>query len=135
MDQPRQALQNTEQRIDKWLWFARVAKTRTLAAALVTEGRVRINGVRCEKSSHVVRPGDVLTISAGGRVRVLEVVAGGARRGPPLEAQALLIDRSPAPPPRPARSDIQIQGQRRAGAGRPTKRERREIDRLTRDEE
>jgi ribosome-associated heat shock protein Hsp15 len=77
------------QRLDKWLWFARVAKTRTLAAQLVGGGKVRINRMRVLKPSHLLRPGDVLTVSLRGGVRVLEVLAIGERRGPPQEAQLL----------------------------------------------
>jgi ribosome-associated heat shock protein Hsp15 len=77
------------QRIDKWLWFARIAKTRTLAAALVREGKVRVNRVRAAKASQTVREGDVLTIALRGRVEILKVRAAGERRGPP--AQALLL--------------------------------------------
>lgn len=115
-------------RLDKWLWFARVVKTRTLAASLVGDGKVRLNRERTTKPSQTVRVGDVLTIAVGPRIRVLEVVAIGTRRGPASEAQALYVDRSPpmtATPARPAG------GERPSGAGRPTKRERRQIDRLT----
>jgi len=68
------------QRVDKWLWFARVVKTRTLAAKLVTDGYVRLNGKRVETAAHAVSPGDVLTISLERQVRVLRVVAPGERR-------------------------------------------------------
>jgi ribosome-associated heat shock protein Hsp15 len=116
-------------RLDKWLWFARVVKSRTLAASLVEDGKVRLNRERTTKPSQTVRLGDVLTIAVGPRIRILEVAAIGTRRGPASEAQALYIDRSPpmtaAPVARPAG------GERPSGAGRPTKRERRQIDRLT----
>jgi ribosome-associated heat shock protein Hsp15 len=77
------------QRLDKWLWFARVVRTRTLAAELVGGGKVRINRMRVLKPSHLLRPGDVLTVSLRGEVRVLEVLAVGERRGPPEKAQLL----------------------------------------------
>ena len=77
------------QRIDKWLWFARVIKTRTLAADLVTAGKVRLNRTRVEKPSQIVKAGDVLTIAIGTRVRILEVRAPGTRRGPAPEARLL----------------------------------------------
>ena len=115
-------------RLDKWLWFARVVKSRTLAAGLVEEGKVRLNRERTTKPSQMVRIGDVLTIAVGPRIRVLEVAAIGSRRGPATEAQGLYIDRSPpasATPVQPSR------GERPSGAGRPTKRDRRQIDRLT----
>lgn len=75
------------QRIDQWLWFARVAKSRTLAQALIERGKVRINRLRIEKPSQQVKPGDVVTISLGPRVRVLEISAIGSRRGPAAEAE------------------------------------------------
>ena len=74
------------QRLDKWLWFARVARTRVLAARLVTEGHVRMNARRIETPARGVGPGDVLTIALERRVRVLKVVASGTRRGGFFEA-------------------------------------------------
>ncbi len=119
------------QRADKWLWFARVVKTRTSAAALVSEGKVRINRQRIEKPSHGVRPGDVLTIAVGARVRILEVIATGTKRGSAPDAQALFKDLTPPPPPRnSSETDMQQAGNRDPGSGRPTKRDRRRIDRL-----
>jgi ribosome-associated heat shock protein Hsp15 len=77
------------QRLDKWLWFARVLKSRTMAAEFVERGRVRVNRVRVIKPSHTLREGDVLTISLRGQVLVLKVLGLGARRGPPPEARLL----------------------------------------------
>jgi ribosome-associated heat shock protein Hsp15 len=77
------------QRLDKWLWFARVVKTRALAAQLVQGGKVRVNRIRAVKSSHAVRPGDVLTIVVSGRVRLLRVLELSSRRGPPTAARLL----------------------------------------------
>ncbi len=77
------------QRLDRWLWFARIVKTRTLAAQLVGGGKVRVNRSRVNKPSHQVREGDVLTVAFGGQVRILQVRAMGQRRGPPQEAQLL----------------------------------------------
>jgi len=117
------------QRLDKWLWYARIAKTRTLAARFIETGKLRINRVRVRKASRNVRAGDVITAIIHGRVRVLKVLACGQRRGPAAEAGELYEDKSPArekrgnsaaPPPAPAR--------REKGAGRPTKRDRRRID-------
>jgi ribosome-associated heat shock protein Hsp15 len=88
-------------RVDKWLWHARVVKSRSLAAKLVEEGHVRINGVRADAPAKPVRSGDVLTIALERTVRVLEVVALGVRRGPATEAATLYDDRSPEPPQRP----------------------------------
>lgn len=119
--------QATVQRIDKWLWFTRLIKSRTLAAGLVAEGKVRLNRLRVEKPSQTVKPGDVLTIALGTRVRVIEVVATGVRRGPALEAQGLYKDLTP---PREPTSDAAPSSGREAGSGRPTKRDRRLTDRL-----
>jgi ribosome-associated heat shock protein Hsp15 len=88
------------QRLDKWLWFARVVKTRSLAARLVTDGHVRINGRRIEAPAHAVSPGDVLTIALERQVRVLRVVAPGLRREGYPEAKLLfeeLTSDAPAP--------------------------------------
>jgi len=79
-------------RLDKWLWFARVVKTRALAAKLVTAGHVRLNGARAAGPDKPVRPGDVLTIALERQVRVLKVVAPGERRGPYEEARLLYED-------------------------------------------
>lgn len=79
----------TRQRIDKWLWFARFVKTRTLAAAIVSQGQVRLNKVKVGKPSHEVGPGDILTLAVHGRVRVIKVLAIVTRRGPASEAQTL----------------------------------------------
>lgn len=84
------------QRLDKWLWFARVVKTRTLAARLVTDGYVRLNGHRIETPAHPVGAGDVLTIALERQVRVLRVVAPGARREAYPEAK-LLFDELTSP--------------------------------------
>ena len=90
------------QRIDKWLWFARLMKTRTLAQKLALSGRVRVNREKVEATSQLVKAGDVLTIAGERGVRVLKVVSPGTRRGPAPEAQLLYEDLSAAPlPPSP----------------------------------
>lgn len=70
------------QRLDKWLWCARVVRTREAAAALVEAAHVRINGQKTLKPGHGVKPGDVLTIVLDRRVRVLRVTGLADRRGP-----------------------------------------------------
>ena len=123
------------QRLDKWLWYARVIRTRTLAAGLVTDGKVRVNRDRIVKPSHSVRQGDVITIAVGARVRILEVVAPGERRGPPVEAQTLYLDLSPPHEPKAGLDGSRgPSAQREQGSGRPTKRDRRATDRLRQDE-
>ena len=114
------------QRIDKWLWHARVVRTRSAAAALSGAGLVRINGARIDTSSRPVRPGDVVTIALDRNVRVLKVIGYAVRRGSAETVRALYEDLTPSPVPR---KEL-IGGEREEGSGRPTKRERREIDRL-----
>ena len=77
------------QRLDRWLWHARLARTRTTAARLVEDGHVRINAVRVTTSARPVRSGDVLTVALGHDVRVLRVRAFAERRGPAEEARQL----------------------------------------------
>lgn len=83
-------------RIDVWLWRARVAKTRALAAELAQSGHVRVNGQRISAAGRGVKIGDVLTIALERTVRVLRVVGFGDRRGPATEARALFDDLAPA---------------------------------------
>ena len=92
------------QRIDKWLCYARVVKTRALAARLVEDGYVRVNGTRCVSPAKAVLGGDVLTIALERRVRVLRIVATGERRGPFREASLLFeeIGEAPALPTAPS---------------------------------
>jgi ribosome-associated heat shock protein Hsp15 len=116
------------QRIDKWLWFARVTKTRTLAQKLAISGRVRVNRERNGSASRPVKAGDTLTIATEAGVRILRVVAPGARRGPAAEARLLYEDLSPPPPLRQSREPPPME--RPAGSGRPTKRDRRALDTL-----
>ncbi|MDZ4739561.1 MAG: RNA-binding S4 domain-containing protein [Alphaproteobacteria bacterium] len=116
------------QRIDKFLWFARFFKSRTMASSAVNAGKVRINGQRCDKASTNVKPSDVLTFSAGARVRVIKVLNGGTRRGPASEAQSLYEDLTPPLEQAGANTaQLTIPGQ---GVGRPTKRDRRAISAL-----
>lgn len=117
------------QRIDKWLFFARVTKSRSLAARLAQSGRIRVNRNKVDQASHVVKPGDVLTITLDRQVRVLKVVSTGSRRGPFEEARLLYEDLTPASLPREERLPAALPPLREAGSGRPTKRERRQIDR------
>jgi ribosome-associated heat shock protein Hsp15 len=83
------------QRIDKWLWHARFARTRAAAQALAVSGRVRVNRVKVTSASRLVRPGDVLTLVSGGSVRVVGVLAVAERRGTPADARRLYEDLAP----------------------------------------
>jgi ribosome-associated heat shock protein Hsp15 len=80
------------QRLDKWLWIARVVKTREAAASLVEGGKVRLNGQKTLKPGHGVKAGDVLTIVLHTRVRVLHVAGLGERRGSAAEACLLYVE-------------------------------------------
>ncbi len=79
-------------RLDKFLWFARIVKTRALAQALAEQGRIRIGGRLIDRAHAPVRVGDVLSFAQRGAVRVLKVEALPARRGPPAEARALYVE-------------------------------------------
>jgi ribosome-associated heat shock protein Hsp15 len=107
-------------RIDKWLWFARFAKTRTAAQALAVSGRVRVNREKSVSASRPLKVGDVLTVGFESGVKVLKVVALGERRGPAPEAQLLYEDLTPPPQPgEPAPGRV---------GPRPSKRDRRKQD-------
>jgi ribosome-associated heat shock protein Hsp15 len=133
------------QRLDRWLWFIRAIKSRTQAAALVTDGKVRVNRVRIDKPSQAVRPGDVITVTVRGKVRVVRVLAPGTRRGPPAEARTLFEEVVAAShtPTDPTSADVAAAAderskpafdapspRRESGNSRPTKRDRRQTDRL-----
>ena len=82
-------------RVDKYLWFARFFKTRSLATKRANGGRIRINGNKIKKSSDTVRIGDILTFAQGNEIRVIRVLNLGTRRGPAQEAQNLYEDITP----------------------------------------
>jgi ribosome-associated heat shock protein Hsp15 len=111
-------------RLDKWLWAARCFKTRGLAAEACDAGHVKVNGHSC-KPAKSVRVGDRIEARTPGGLRVLDVAALADRRGPAEVARALYLDHSPPPPPRDP-----MMVTRERGTGRPSKRERRRIDRL-----
>jgi len=85
-------MREDRQRLDKWLWFARFVKSRTLAAKLVEEGFVRVNGHRAETAAKAVAVGDVLTVALARTTAVMRVEALGARRGPAPEARRLYAE-------------------------------------------
>lgn len=127
------------QRLDKWLWFARVTKSRTLAAALIESGKVRVNRAKTDKPSQQVRVGDVITATVHRKIRVLKVLEPGTRRGPATEARTLYEELTPQPGEvissgdRGEASPVVFEpspAERAPGAGRPTKRERRQLDRF-----
>jgi ribosome-associated heat shock protein Hsp15 len=117
------------QRIDKWLWHARVVRTRSAAAALASSGHVRLNGRRIDAASHLVRPGDVVTVALDRCVRVLKVAGLAERRGSAEIARSLAEDMVAAPQALVRRPDPPAE--RPPGTGRPTKRERRAMRQFT----
>jgi ribosome-associated heat shock protein Hsp15 len=123
-------------RVDKWLWQARFCKSRALASKLCAAGRVRVGGTLIQKAHHAVRVGDVLTFPQGHAIRVVRIAALGVRRGPASEARLLYEDLAPVAsaahgtasnPADPALAA------RDPGAGRPTKADRRALERLRED--
>jgi ribosome-associated heat shock protein Hsp15 len=88
--------QAPSRRLDKWLWHARVTKSRTGAQGLIASGQVRVNRLRALRSSQDLDIGDILTIAAGSRIRVLKVAGFAQRRGPPGAARLLYEELSPA---------------------------------------
>lgn len=113
-------------RVDSWIWSVRLTKTRSAAASACRAGHVRVNGERA-KPAQPVRAGDEIRLRYAGRERIVVVRQLLRKRvGAPVAVQAYL-DNSP-PPPAPA--DLAAVGVRRRGAGRPTKRDRRELERL-----
>jgi ribosome-associated heat shock protein Hsp15 len=135
------AIAGDSQRLDRWLWYARVTKSRTLAQALIERGKVRVNREKANRPSHVLKAGDVVTLSLGPKVRILTVKGFGVRRGPAPEAQALFEELTPAPDRTKSTAAEKLNGGsatqdefaaavRPEGAGRPTKRERRATERL-----
>lgn len=117
-------------RLDKWLWHARFYKTRSLASKVCKGGKIRINGQHAVKASSTVKAGDVLTFTKGTDVKVIKVLAPGERRGPATEAQTLYEDLSPPKPKAEKSLKPAAAGKRDAGSGRPTKADRRAIDKL-----
>jgi len=114
-------------RVDKWLWAARVFKTRSLAGAACDGGKVDVND-EVAKPARRVRIGDLIAVTLPrGRRRILKVAGVDDQRGSAAVAKALFEDLTPPEPPRPLQAPPP---RREAGAGRPTKRERRDIERL-----
>jgi ribosome-associated heat shock protein Hsp15 len=120
-----------KERLDRFLFFSRVVKSRTLAQKVIEAGAIRVNSEKTDRTDHKVGSGDVLTMSLHGRLLVWRILDPGTRRGPASEAQGLYEDISPPPLPREQLSAFDAAvGRRGPGAGRPTKKERRETDAL-----
>jgi ribosome-associated heat shock protein Hsp15 len=120
------------QRLDKWLWCARLVKTRSLAAKLIVDGKVRVNGERALKVSRHVRLGDVVTgTGAGaGRLFVVRVAGEAERRGPATIARSLYDDLTPESPS-PSLELGRVEVHR---GPRPSKRDRRRLDAIKADD-
>ncbi|RAY14122.1 RNA-binding S4 domain-containing protein [Actinomadura craniellae] len=113
-------------RVDSWIWSVRLVKTRSLAAAVCKAGHVRVNGVRA-KPAQPVRVGDQVRLRHDGRERIVVVSRIITKRvGAPVAAECY-VDNSPPPPPREESVQVAV---RDRGAGRPSKRERRSIEKL-----
>ncbi|MFD3308346.1 RNA-binding S4 domain-containing protein [Streptomyces sp. NPDC058694] len=113
-------------RVDSWIWSVRLVKTRSMGATACRGGHVRVNGERV-KPAHTVRVGDEVRLRHDGRERVVVVKRVIRKRVGAAVAAECLVDNSPPPPPREA---VAPAGVRDRGAGRPTKRDRRELERL-----
>lgn len=113
-------------RVDSWLWAVRIYKTRSMATTACRAGHVRVGGERV-KASHPVRIGDEIRIREGGFDRVVVVSRLVVKRVGASIAAECLIDKTPPPPPR---EEVALRPMRDRGAGRPTKRERRDMEKL-----
>jgi len=117
-------------RLDKWLWQARFFKSRSLAAVQCRAKKVRINGENAKKASATVVVGDVLTFPKAGDIKVIEILALGVRRGPAPEAALLYKDLTPPRETAAGASGGALNPSRERGMGRPTKTDRRALDKL-----
>lgn len=115
------------QRIDKWLFFTRVVKSRSLAAKLAQAGRVRVNRKKIDQAAYGIKVDDVITMTLERRILVYRVVELGQRRGPAGEARQLYEDLTPPPDPGTTKAPLPSVPRRDPGTGRPTKRERRQL--------
>lgn len=125
-------------RLDRWLFFSRLVKSRSLAAKLIDAGHVRVNGEKTQQAKHAVGPGDVLTLALpndrAADVKIIKLIACGTRRGPAAEAQTLYEDMTPPPPPK---EDKEVTASKYAPSPgrRPTKHERQGLQRMKRPEQ
>ncbi|MDR6103686.1 ribosome-associated heat shock protein Hsp15 [Agrobacterium larrymoorei] len=134
MGDKEQPLEAGRQRLDKWLFFARMAKSRSIAQSYIQSGNIKVNGAPVRQSSHMVKIGDRLDIAIERMDRILIVKAPGERRGPYEEAKLLYDDQTPPREPKD-RMTLLEQAVRQPGSGRPTKKERRALDRFISDAE
>lgn len=119
-----------KQRLDQWLWRARFFKSRGLAARLCRSQKIQVDGQRPARASACIRPGNVLTFPQGREVRLIRVLELAKRRGPAPEARALYLDLAPPETGKKRRSGPDRTAVREPGSGRPTKRQRRALEKL-----
>lgn len=117
------------QRIDVWLWHARFYKTRSLSSKMVRGGKVRLNGNICKKSSTMIKISDILTFVRADEILIVKIINIAALRGPATQAQETYEDLTP-PKEIMAKKRASTVAPRLSGSGRPTKNERRAIDKL-----
>ena len=113
-------------RVDRWVWVVRLTRTRAQAAAACRAGHVRVNGDRAKPAS-AVHVGDEIRVRTDGLERIVNITKIIDKRVGATVAAECFVDRTPAPPPP---EQVALAAQRDRGAGRPTKRERRDIDKL-----
>ena len=118
--------ENQSVRLDSWVWAVRLFKTRSDAAAACRSGHVRVNGIP-GKAGQRIGPDDEIRVRVGGLEKIVVVTRAVAKRVGAGVVAECMIDRSPPPPPKEV---LASQPRRERGAGRPTKRERRDLDRL-----
>jgi ribosome-associated heat shock protein Hsp15 len=118
--------EQSDGRVDSWIWSVRLTKTRSSAASACRGGHVRVNGVRV-KPAHAVRAGDEVRLRQEGLERIVVVTRIITKRASAPVAATCYVDNSPPPPPREETAPVAA---RDRGAGRPTKRERRSIEKL-----
>ena len=133
MDADANRIGSAPVRLDKWLWYARFFKTRSLATKLISSGKLRINGEVTSKPHRQAQIGQVLTFAQGPYIRVIRIDELGKRRGPASEAELLYTDLDP-PEARKTDKEARFQNSRfenrLTGSGRPTKKDRRETTKL-----
>ena len=133
MDADANQIGSASVRLDKWLWYARFFKTRGLATKLISSGKLRINGEVTSKPHRQAQIGQVLTFARGPCIRVIRIDEIGKCRGPAAEAATLYTDLDP-PPARKTNKEVRLRNSgfenRLIGAGRPTKKDRRETTKL-----
>jgi len=128
-DKQPQSLPVLRQRLDKWLFFTRLQKSRSSAQKAIETGDIRVNDARITQPSHALKAGDIVAVSLDRRDTIVRVLLPGVRRGPYEEARLLYEDLTPAAVPGEKPNAFE-QATRERGSGRPTKKERRDVDRL-----